>query len=577
MNYENIKINSDSYKALSDKEKLKIVREKLNYLFEEGKKEKHPYTITYNGEKKNVSKDNFGICKDLLSREKKLLKTTSVSTKYYTVKDSSIKRSTLVNIPFKSIEYKNMSIEEKFEVIKAKYSFVTNIDTYNGKMFDGTRYCKELDMMLEELNSQLQAMKEIDKILNIEISSPEYNKLDIENKIKVVKAKLICLTVNESEKISHNNKINAVTYVHNGQKMVFPCSKISEATRLIKLLKKLENNLSNNENMINKKTKIVPVAVKVKSNERKKKGLKASILGIPFVAKLFNKEKKEKKSFKERLLALPIISKIFKRKKKGKYVKTKKLFKEKFLALPVISKIYNKKKEKKSKNKKTIKERYQNSAFGRAMKKSKNRIITVLCATTLALATLLSSCNVKLSKKNHSNNSTNKPSSSQIDNENELNDTISKEETNSDLENDIIIDEITNPSIDEDKGNSTSTNDNLGDNINDDNYSLNDIITLEDSAKIFTNSYDATYNNNSINPYFDETYERRIEAVVYELNGYVYTIYNFESDASNKIQALEEKGAKMTAILVNRSDLTYVDGYEGYYNVVSVKSKVKSR
>lgn len=72
MNYESINVNSDTYKNLSNEDKLKVVRKKLLNLFEEGKKEKHAYTITYNKEKKNISKDKLGICRDLLSREKNL-------------------------------------------------------------------------------------------------------------------------------------------------------------------------------------------------------------------------------------------------------------------------------------------------------------------------------------------------------------------------------------------------------------------------------------------------------------------------------------------------------------------------
>lgn len=72
MEKKNIDVNSTAYSKLSKKDKLIVVEEKLNDLFEE---QSSKYAIIYyNGEKKHIPFDKQGICKDLLEREKSLIK-----------------------------------------------------------------------------------------------------------------------------------------------------------------------------------------------------------------------------------------------------------------------------------------------------------------------------------------------------------------------------------------------------------------------------------------------------------------------------------------------------------------------
>jgi len=564
MEYENINVNSENYKLLSNEDKLKVLRAKINTLIEEGKKEKHPYTFSYNGVKYNVSKEKSGIFKDLIAREKKLKKLTEGYAKY-TLKDNNIKRSPLVDVRFDSDIYKNMTIEEKIAVVEAKYNFISNLKTFKGKPFDSTKKCNELKEMLNELKEQKQVK---DKYMNIEINSDEYNKLDTREKIKVVETKLFDLTVKPINEIRNDKKIYTVSYNYNDKILIIPCSKITSATKLIKLLKELEKKLI--------------------EEEKNKKTLKNRLLAIPIVAKIINKRKDkknkgDKKTLKEKIMSSKLISKIKKKKEDKKNKKSKKTLKSRFLAIPIIAKIINKRKDKKNKgDKKTLKERYNNSTFGKAMKKKKNRVITALCAYALIIASFTSCFGFK-SSKNINNNKANvqKPTTSQVNNEIETEkteDIIIEEPTNTTTKDENNLEKPSNNNNNACYNNNTNNKDNsiIEESISND-YSLGDTVTIEENARIYTNSYDATYNTNSYNPYYNGGYERTIEAVVYELNGYVYTIFNFDTEANTKIEELEKKGAKLTAVLVNRNDISYTNNYEGFYDIDSVKVRTKTR
>ena len=107
-------------------------------------------------------------------------------------------------------------------------------------------------------------------------------------------------------------------------------------------------------------------------------------------------------------------------------------------------------------------------------------------------------------------------------------------------------------------------------------YELGESVTLCDNSYIYTNSYDATSETNSYIPYYDNSYDREVVGVTYELDGQLYTIYKYDNDAINRVNELINKGAKQTAVLVVRSDLVNTGNYEGYYNIDSVR-RVKTR
>ena len=80
MNYLNVKLDSYEYKILSDKDKLRVVKTKLNDLFE-NKKGKIVTTV-YNGKKIDIPYWAISTFKDLNDREKALQKRVNIDFEY---------------------------------------------------------------------------------------------------------------------------------------------------------------------------------------------------------------------------------------------------------------------------------------------------------------------------------------------------------------------------------------------------------------------------------------------------------------------------------------------------------------
>lgn len=201
------------------------------------------------------------------------------------------------------------------------------------------------------------------------------------------------------------------------------------------------------------------------------------------------------------------------------------------MGLPLVSRIKNRKSKK-------------DSIWRRKFNKKKKRIGAAICAGIIAVTGIigLKSCN-NTNNKNSDNN-------------------INTSVTDIDDSNKNDIPEIISQDID--------TED-----IIDDTISLNDTVTIDNGSPIYTNSYDASYNTNGYNALYDGSYDRIIEAVSYELNGVVYTVYRNEDNSYEKVDELIKKGATLTSVLVTRVDLANDITHEGYYNVSNVR--VRSR
>lgn len=196
------------------------------------------------------------------------------------------------------------------------------------------------------------------------------------------------------------------------------------------------------------------------------------------------------------------------------------------MGLPLISKIKNKESKK-------------DDLWTKKYNKKKKRIATAICAGIIFITGLigLKSCN------NNKNN------------DNIINNTIT--DIDDSKRNEPVLDNAEDTTID--------TN----------NISLNDIIYIDNNAPIYTNSYDASYNTNGYNALYDGSYDRIIEAVAYELNGNIYTIYRNEDNSYDKVDKLVKNGATLTSVLVTRVDLANNITHEGYYNVSNVKVRMR--
>ena len=247
--------------------------------------------------------------------------------------------------------------------------------------------------------------------------------------------------------------------------------------------------------------------------------------------------------------------------------KNSKKFLPWLFSLPFIAYIISKLKKTNIFNRlKNFKNGFKKTFFG-----TRKRLVTSISAIALAGITLLTSCILKDSKKNKTNDL------GEFRQENVLFhlESNSNNETSLDTDNVIVYEETT-------KEETTPVSDKNDDIKNSDmtvtsDYALGDTVTIIDNASIYSNSYDATYSCNADTPYFDGNYEREILGVVYELDGNIYTIYQSDNSALEQIADLENKGAHKTAVLVTRSDLIEANNYEGYYDIDSVKVKTRVR
>ena len=101
-------------------------------------------------------------------------------------------------------------------------------------------------------------------------------------------------------------------------------------------------------------------------------------------------------------------------------------------------------------------------------------------------------------------------------------------------EKETIIEESTKPTEVEDKVVENEVSQDITDTKE---YELGENVTLSDNSYIYTNSYDATSETNSYVPYYDNSYDREVVGVTYELDGQLYTIYKYDNDAINKTAA----------------------------------------
>ena len=115
----------------------------------------------------------------------------------------------------------------------------------------------------------------------------------------------------------------------------------------------------------------------------------------------------------------------------------------------------------------------------------------------------------------------------------------------------------------EDTKKSFVSSDNVEDNsLNVRSISLNDEITIDDDAYIYTNAYDACCENDGLDPYYDSNYVRNVRGVAFEDDNSVVFAYTQE-----EYDYLNSKGAIIKAVGCD----------DGFYNIDDVKVLSYSR
>lgn len=191
------------------------------------------------------------------------------------------------------------------------------------------------------------------------------------------------------------------------------------------------------------------------------------------------------------------------------------------LGIPFVSKIKNKfnNLKEKIKNRKT-----RDNLSDRQRKEKRKRYIAAFCSAVIIITSALGIKSFKSKKK--VDNTPKKETYSTIDNKNITNQndqTIIQDKDVNVKEEDIIIED-------------TASHNNE--------YSFGDIVTIKDDAAIYNNCYDGTYQTNKLNPLFSGDYERTVRAVVYLLDGKIYTVFKDDEYANEKVSYLRSHNAK---------------------------------
>lgn len=426
---------------------------------------------------------------------------------------------------------------------------------------------------------------------HISTSSEKYKNMSIEQKIKVIEAKL--LYANHARKVPYRyltvNRLNQILEELYEEKSKQLCNINND------YVENINNNNNNNDNNIvaGQNNNQIPDDIDVRSEDYKKLSDKEKLNVVrskltklfnntsgKFVIVMYNGQKEkinrdkqgEYKDLVEREKKLKdIINQKhidFKRSNKDGI---KKIPFYDNCIVPFINKITdNFGKLGKYKSNKIFKTK--------RVKKTKNgkikRRITAGCCALIIFFTgfMLSRCNKDSSSSVNSivgsSSQNNDNVNNNIEDENKENNNNNNNTDNEDKENN----NNNNNTDNEDKENNNNCVPGKDDEFK---LTFDDTVTINKNSYIYTNSYDATYDTNSINPYYAGHYERDVQGLVYNLDGKIYVIYETDADALKKQRELEKSGAIMTAVLVTRNDLTHIGQYEGYYSIDSVR--VKSR
>lgn len=495
-----------------------------------------------------------------------------------------------------SMEYRKLSKEDKLKVVKAKIKdILESKDTkvvqeyYKGKKVNVPKekvgifkdLCErekslEKYVTLEE-EPIIEDTKEAEIVEEKSSKDVNLNNMDleeIEKRIKSIKKYLYDLSQLYKEDKYKNSKIIKIEG-YDKEAVYIPYSRQGDYKTLVKYLRLLEMKKRQLESIEVKTTvvedKKVEYSYLTEDENPYETGYSQFIVNSKIETKVNvpednnetvidnNDNKEEDKTTEEESQELMVINNNDKKKEKVGF--GKKLLGA-FLGLSLVKKITNgtKKTTKKVKgiwNKAKEKVTKNSKPENLRDKSRKNRLKVKICAFALAATALV--CGFLPKSNSKKNADVSKPVSSVIDTtDNEAkDDNIIIEEPTEKVE--IPTEKVEELVVEEEKD-----------------CSLGDTINIENNAYIYTNSYDATDETNNYTPYYDGSYDREVVGVTYELDGNLYTIYKADPTALDKINELENKGAKQTAVLVVRSDLTYTNDYEGYYNVDSVK-KVKTR
>ena len=583
MNNFDISVYSESYKKLSNVDKYKIVRNKLNNLFnsKEGTK---TIGVIYDGNKKRIPYNKSKEYKDLLERKAALEKT--LDNDDYTDFDSGTED---VNVLKASSSYDNKKFSEELEkyfeenksstIYDTDDIFVVNEDNdrVESDSVNDEQIRKDFSEALNEVfedkkepviekssslvdNDIVDAIPENNSIVNNTIENKQQENIEdtgismgeeeqkkfsealnefFEDKKEPVIEKSSSLVDNDIvDAIPGNNSIVNNTIENKQQENIENVEVVDE-----------EDYSSVWSNVFNKDDKKEMPSINTECVEKEEDY--SSVWSNVF-------SKDDKKEMPPRCCNIDDIEKddsncviinenksVEKNKNnRGHLVSSLKGI----VSFSLFKGLYNK-----------IKDRKRKKIILNPIEERNNKNIKVRTfAYALALAALVTTVLPSFGKNKTNNVNAKKFSISDKHNK------VLKENSGS-IEENIVYDEPENKeTVEEDTG-----------------IYFDDVVTISDNAYIYSNSYDAVSETNNLTPIYDGSYERDIMGVVYNLDGKIYTIYSNDSNAYDEAEMLINNGATVEAVLVTRSDISEghedVNDAEGYYNVDDVKVKTRIR
>lgn len=524
MNMEEINVNSMDYRKLSNEDKLKVVKFKINKIINTINSTNSNNTcVYYKGKKVIIAKDNIGVFKDLCEREKKL-------EKYVTISEEQ---------------------EVEKPIIDAEVVHATNNNGTNKKV---TRKKVE-ELNLEEANNQIGFVKNYMDRIALLYKTVEYKDADI-IEIQGYTGNSVFVPFSEQ---GHYQALYKYLRLLENRKVELEVAEIDKHLASDSMENAYEY-LSEDDNPY--ETGYMQFA----TNYMPKKSVTIERESTKPDTPVTNSEAKEQKTVSSTTETNTIVPnnecKDLVVVEKNAEKTTKNSFGKKILGFlagtAIVGGICNFGKKLGSKIKNGT-----NKVYTATKKKFndiseiliKNKTKTAICAGIIALTAFASSFLPKIGSKRVKPADVTKPSSVV-----EVTEPTIKDNDNIIIDN-PVIEEPTAPTEEVTKY---------------DEYDLGEKVNIADNSYIYTNSYDATDKINEYTPYYDNSYDREVIGVTYEFDGNLYTIYKDDANATDKINELVCRGAKQTAVLVVRNDLVNTGDYEGYYNIDSV-TRVKAK
>ena len=98
--------------------------------------------------------------------------------------------------------------------------------------------------------------------------------------------------------------------------------------------------------------------------------------------------------------------------------------------------------------------------------------------------------------------------------------------------------------------------------------SLGSYVDVDHESKLYSNSYDSTFESNGLNRYYNNDDLRYVAGLTFSLNGNLITVYSDDVDSEKTMNDIIKSGGEVTSVLtkMNKNDMQY----EGYNNIDDV-------